>query len=55
MISSQTRQYLPGFDELVQETDPDFAQSGLKTESVIRVGRLAAVEDEILLGEVGQI
>jgi mRNA interferase MazF len=55
MISSQIRQHLTGFDELIQETDSDFAQSGIKTESVIRVGRLAVVEDEILLGEVGQI
>ncbi len=55
MISSQVRHYLPDFDELVQENDSDFAQSGLKTESVIRVGRLAIVEGETLLGEIGQI
>jgi len=55
MISSQTRHYLPNFDEIVQEGDSDFSQSGLKLESVIRVGRLAVVEGELLLGEVGQI
>jgi len=55
MISSQMRHYLPNFDEMVQEGDSDFAQSGLKLESVIRVARLAVIEGENLLGEVGKI
>ena len=55
MISSQIRQQIPEFDEIVQENDPDFAASGLKVASVIRVGRLAVVEGEILLGAIGQI
>ena len=55
MISSQLRHYVAGFDELVQESDVDFAESGLKVPSVIRVGRLAVVADEILLGAIGQI
>lgn len=55
MISGQTRQYIDQFDELVQEDDPDFAESGLKKASVIRVGRLAVVEGQILVGAIGQI
>lgn len=55
MISSQVRHYLPDLDELVRDTDTDFIQSGLRNESVIRVERLAVVEEEILLGEIGQI
>jgi mRNA interferase MazF len=55
MISSQVRHYIPGFDEIVGEDDPDFAESGLKASSVIRIGRLAVVEEEILLGAMGQI
>ena len=55
MISSQTQHFIPEFDEIVQEGDPDFALSGLKVPSVIRVGRLAVVEGEILLGAIGQI
>lgn len=55
MISSQTHQCVVGFDELVQETDEDFVQSGLKVASVIRVGRLAVVSGEILLGAIGEI
>ncbi|MEJ5247793.1 MAG: type II toxin-antitoxin system PemK/MazF family toxin [Caldilinea sp.] len=55
MVSSQTRHYVAGFDELVQEMDEDFAQSGLKVASVIRVGRLAVVSGDILIGAIGEI
>jgi mRNA interferase MazF len=55
MISSQTRHYLPEFDEIIQEGDSDFSQTGLKLESVIRVGRLAVLEGGLFLGDVGQI
>jgi mRNA interferase MazF len=55
MISSQTRQYIAGFDEIIQEDDTDFGESGLKVTSVIRVGRLAVVSGEILIGAIGQV
>ena len=55
MVSSQTRHYVQGFDEIMQEDDADFACSGLRLASVIRVGRLAVVEGEILLGAIGEI
>lgn len=55
MISSQLHHYVADFDELVQASDADFAESGLKVPSVIRVGRLAVVADETLLGAIGQI
>ena len=55
MVSSQMRHSVPEFDEIVREDDPDFAESGLKVSSVIRIGRLAAVQGEILLGAIGQI
>jgi mRNA interferase MazF len=55
MISSQIRHYISQFDEIIQEQDTDFAQSGLKSASVIRVGRLAVVEGRVLLGAVGHI
>lgn len=55
MISSQIRHCIPEFDEIVREDDPDFATSGLKVASVIRTGRLAVVQGQILLGAVGQI
>jgi mRNA interferase MazF len=55
MISSQTRQYISGFDEIIKDSDEDFEKSGLKVTSVIRVGRLAVVSGEILLGAIGEI
>jgi mRNA interferase MazF len=55
MISSQTHQYVEGFDEFVREGDNDFGESGLKVTSVVRVGRLAVVSGEILIGAIGQV
>lgn len=55
MISSQTRHYVAGFDEIVEEEDDDFDQSGLKVTSVIRVGRLAVISGDSLLGAMGKI
>jgi len=40
---------------MVNESDEDFGESGLKVASVIRVGRLAVVSGEILLGAIGEI
>lgn len=55
MVSSQVQHHVSGFDEIVREGDSDFDASGLKTTSVIRVGRLAVVEADILVGAIGQI
>jgi len=51
----QTRHFIPEFDEIVHERDSDFVESVLKVESVVRVGRLAVVSGEILLGAIGQV
>ncbi len=55
MISSQLRQETKGFDEIIQEGDPDFSSSGLKMISLIRLGRLAVVEGGLLAGTIGAI
>ncbi|NTW34339.1 MAG: type II toxin-antitoxin system PemK/MazF family toxin [Bacteroidetes bacterium] len=55
MISSQVRHYVAGFDEIVQEKNADFKQSGLKVTSVIRLGRLAVISGESLIGAIGKI
>jgi len=55
MISSQLGQAIPGFDEIITSADPDFAASGLKVPSVIRVARLAVAELSVLRGAIGQI
>lgn len=55
MISSQLDREIAGFDEVVRPGDPDFAGSGLKTASVVRISRLAVVAGRLLLGSVGEI
>ena len=55
MISSRVERHLPGFDELVGTGDPDFERSGLKVASVIRIGRLAVVGEEVLVGAIGEV
>lgn len=55
MISSQLRHYVHGFDEIIDENAGDFITSGLKTASVVRVGRLAVVDENILIGSIGEI
>jgi len=55
MISSQLHHYVAGFDEIIEESDADFVGSGLKKTSVIRIGRLAAVEGRVLVGAIGEI
>lgn len=55
MVSTQRHQCVEGFDELVAPDASDYDQSGLKAPSVIRVGRLAVVSDEMLVGCLGAI
>jgi mRNA interferase MazF len=55
MVSTNLEQALPKFDEVITRQDYGFAASGLKETSVIRIGRLAVVEAELLLGEIGEI
>jgi mRNA interferase MazF len=55
MISSQLSQQMVGFDEILAEENDDFIRSGLRQGSVIRIGRLAVVQKNILLGAIGEI
>lgn len=55
MISSQLSQQTPILDEILNQTDSDFERSGLKTSSLIRVGRLAVVDRRVLLGAIGEV
>jgi mRNA interferase MazF len=54
-ISSRIYQALPDFDELIEQTDPDFTLTGLKVTSVIRIGKLASVEINIIAARLGSI
>jgi mRNA interferase MazF len=55
MISSNLDQKVPDFDETISRDDLDFKESGLKLPSLIRIGRLAVVDGNILVGKLGQI
>ena len=54
-ISSQLRQAVVGFDELIQVSSRDFSQSGLTVPSVVRLGFLATLPAGDLAGRLGHI
>jgi mRNA interferase MazF len=55
MISTQLHQAVADFDEIITAGADDFTGSGLKVESVIRIGRLAVVSGGLLEGAIGNI
>ena len=55
MVSSQVQQAETNFDEIISSTDSDFADSGLKMPSVLRLSRLAVLDGSLLLGSIGAI
>ena len=54
-ISTQLRQQVEGFDEIIESSHGDFAASGLKASSVIRLGFLAVMPANIFLGVIGSV
>jgi mRNA interferase MazF len=54
-ISTQLRQYLPNFDEIIKTEDPDFAASGLVRSSLIRLAFLAVIRQTEVMGSLGSI
>ena len=54
-VSTQLQHRVPNFDELIADDDPDFSQTGLKAESIVRLGFLAALPEKVLLGTIGSI
>lgn len=54
-ISTQLRQEVIGFDDLISPTDSDFAASGLIQDSVIRLGFLAVLPKNRIAGKIGSI
>lgn len=55
MVSSQLRQADQQIDEILSPSDPDFAATGLKVASVLRLSRLAVLESSLLMGSLGEI
>lgn len=54
-VSTQMHQVVPGFDELITESDDDFVASGLLADSVIRLGFLAVLPRRNIRGSIGNI
>lgn len=54
-ITSQLRHEIKGWDEKIVLEDDDFNNSGLKVSSLIRIGKLATVEERVLEGKLGVI
>lgn len=54
-LSSQVQGRTPDWDEIIEAQDADFAGSGLKVPSLIRLSKLAALESSILEGVLGRI
>jgi mRNA interferase MazF len=54
-ISTQLHQLIRNFDELVDEKNKDFIQTGLRQSSIIRLGFLAVIPHNKTPGSIGRI
>lgn len=54
-VSTKLNQYVQGFDDIISPADPDFTQSGLHSESLIRLGFLGVVPRRLVRGILGSI
>lgn len=54
-VSTQLHQEVAGFDEIIDSSHPDFRRSGLKAPSLIRLGFLAVLPADRLLGALGSV
>ena len=54
-ISSRTHQAVPQFDEIIDPSDDDYADTGLKVRSMVRLARLASVEGSTINARLGSV
>nr|VFJ73854.1 MAG: mRNA interferase MazF [Candidatus Kentron sp. FW] len=54
-ISTQVRQAVAGFDDVIRHSDADFPGTGLVAESLIRLGFLAILPRSNILGSIGAV
>lgn len=54
-ISSIVRQDLAPTDCLVETTNPEFASTGLRVTSVLRLHKLATVEQRVIVRRLGRV
>jgi len=53
-ISSKTSQ-LSDVDVLITRNHPEFSQTGLKTDSILKLDKVATVLKELVIGELGEL
>jgi mRNA interferase MazF len=54
-VSTQLQQQVPDLDEIIEPAHADFARSGLKAASLIRLGFLTVLPTSQFLGVIGSI
>lgn len=54
-ISTQLRQRVAGFDDMMQPQDEDFRQSGLKAESVTPLGYVTVLMPDDIICRIGSV
>ena len=54
-VSTQLNREVKGFDDIVSVSDSDFLSSGLKAASLIRLGFLAVLPRNQIIGSIGSI
>jgi len=54
-VSTQLKQMVKNFDEIISPTEEDFVANGLLSESVIRLGFLAVLPRKRIAGSIGSI
>jgi mRNA interferase MazF len=54
-ISTQLHQAVPEFDDIIFRADQDFLSTGLVADSVIRLGFLAVLPRQKIIGTIGSI
>jgi mRNA interferase MazF len=54
-VSTQIHQEVAGFDDVIHPSDEDFSSSGLISTSIFRLGFLAVLPSQRVLGSIGRI
>jgi mRNA interferase MazF len=54
-ITSQMWNFTEGFDVALRKGEPDFEKSGLKTDSIFRMGHLTVLPKSKVSGSIGKI
>ena len=54
-VSTQTRHLVAGFDEVIAQNDADYATSGLRQASLVRLGFLGTLAKTQIAGDLGWV